>query len=121
VVDVSAQSCSITSTRPDGLDTPSEVIINGTENVKIGCRCVDENNSPPHRVRWFDPGMNRVVGQGNAGPGNPYCSNNNNLGRSNLFIPIFSASTSGVYTCGDNLEYGDIMTMLTINLQLGKD
>jgi len=119
VVDVSAQfNCTITS---DDLDLSDGVIVNGMENVMIECRCKDEDGNAPNRVRWFDPSMNRVLGQNSAGPGNPYSNSNNNKGRSTLFIPTFNNFTSGVYTCGDSLEYDDITTMLTINLQLGKD
>jgi len=118
VVDVSAQSCTITPRNPDNLDPSGGVIVNGMENVMIECRCVDGNGNAPRRVRWFDPSMSRVTGQTS---GNPYSNNNNNNGRSTLVIPTFSDSTSGIYTCGNNNNYADITTMLAINLQLGKD
>ena len=121
MVDVSAQSCTITPTSPDDLDPTGGVLDNGTVNVTIECRCVDGNGDPPAKVRWFDPNMNRVPGGRNAVPGDPYSDNDNANGHSTLIISTFSGSTSGLYTCGDNNEYAAITTMPTINLLLGKD
>ena len=54
VDDVSAhdQICTITPTSPDGLGDPTDgVIVNGTVNVMIECRCINENGDPPQRTR----------------------------------------------------------------------
>ena len=118
VVDVSAQSCTITSTSLG--DLTGGVIANGTTNVMIECRCMEENGNPL-RARWFNPDNVKVPRQQIVGPNDPYREQSDNIGSATLFIPIFSDSTSGVYTCGDNANYNAISTSVTINLQLGKD
>jgi len=118
VVDVSAQSCTITSTSPG--DLTGGVIADGTINVTIECRCMEENGDPL-RARWFDPNNVRIPLQWAAGPNYPYRENDDTIGNVTLFIPTFSDFTSGVYTCGDSANYNAISTSVTINLQLGKD
>jgi len=118
VVDVSAQSCTITSTSPG--DLTGGVIANGTTNVMIECRCMEENGDPL-RARWFNPDNVRIPVRWIVGPNDPYREHDDNIGSATLFIPTFSASTSGVYTCGDNVNYRDITINVTISLQLGKD
>ena len=118
VIDVSAQSCTITSTSPG--DLTGGVIADGTTNVIIECRCVDENGDPL-RTRWFNPDNVRIPTQRTVGPNEPYRESDDYIGNATLFIPTFSDSTSGVYTCGDNVNYRDITISVTMNLQLGKD
>ena len=117
MVDVSSQSCTITPTSPDGLDPTGGAIVNGTVNVMIECRCVDNDGSVPNRIRWFDPTNTRVRG---ALFGGPYIIvNNNDAGRPTmLVIPTFSDSTSGVYTCGTGHSYPP-GAMVTISLTIG--
>ena len=118
VVDVSSQSCTITPTSPDGLDPTGGVIVNGTVNVMIECRCVNNDGSLPSRVRWFDPNMARLRGVGGTPDGDPYIIANNYVRPATLVIPTFSYSTSGVYTCGTGISYPP-PSMVTTNLTVG--
>ena len=119
MVDVSSQSCTITPESSDGLDPTGGVIVNGTVNVMIECRCVNNDSSLPNRIRWFDPTNRRLRGVTNTPDGDPYITANNNAGRpTTLVIPTFSDSTSGVYTCGIGTSYPP-GAMVTINLTIG--
>ena len=119
VVDVLSQSCTITPTSPDGLDPTSGAIVDGTVNVIIECRCVNNDGSLPNRIRWFDPSMARLRGAGSPAPGDPYIIANNNAGTpTTLVIPTFSDSTSGVYTCGTGNNYPPV-ARVTISLTIG--
>ena len=113
VVDVSAQSCTITPTSPDYLGPTGGVIPDGTPNVMVQCRCSDGG-----QVRWFLPNNTRVLIERNTPVGDPYFTNN----PSTLVIPTFSDSTSGIYTCGIGNTY-PATNNVTINLMLppGKD
>ena len=121
VADVSSQSCTITPTSPDGLDPTGVVIVDGTVNVMIECRCVNNDGNLPRRARWFDPNVARLRGFTVTPAGDPYIifNNNNTAGRSTtLVIPTFSYSTSGVHTCGIGTSYPP-GAMVTINLTIG--
>ena len=120
VVDVSSQSCTITPTSPDGLDPTGGVIVDGTVNVMIECRCVNNDGSLTIRMRWFNPTNTRVRGAGGTKDGDPYIiANGYNAGTpTTLVIPTFSYSTSGVYTCGTGNSYPP-GSMVTINLTIG--
>ena len=112
VVDVSAQSCTITPTSPDDLDPTGGVIVDGTVNVMIECRCGG-------RVRWFYRNTTRIVNQANTPPGDPFFIPAINL--ATLVIPIFNDTTDGIYTCGLGNTYPP-NDLATINLILpGKD
>ena len=119
VVNVSSQSCTITPKIPDGLDPTGGVIVNGTVNVIIECRCVNNDGSLANRMRWFDPTNTRVRGVSNTPDGDPYIiANYNNADRpTTLVIPTFSDSTSGVYTCGIENNYPPPL-MVTIYLAI---
>ena len=113
MVDVSAQNCTITSTSPG--DLTGGVIADGATNVMIECRCMSK------RARWFNPDNFGIPIQRTVRPNEPYCESNDTIGSATLVIPTFSASISGVYTCGDGTNYNEITISVTINLQLGKD
>ena len=116
VVDVSSQSCTITPTSPDGLNPSGGVIVDGTVNVMIECRCVDKNGYVPRRIRWFDPSNERLLPESHVPDGDPYFIRNINR-HTILVIPTFSYSTSGVYTCGIDNNYPPLGAV-TINLML---
>ena len=121
MVDVSSRSCTITPTSPDGLDPTGGVIVDGTVNVMIECRCVNNDGSLSNKITWFDPTNTRLTYlEITPDDDDPYIiANNNNAGRSTtLVIPTFSDSTSGVYTCGIGRRYPSY-TMVTINLTVG--
>ena len=110
MVDVSSQSCTITPTSPDGLDPTGGVIVNGTVNVTIECRCTRRT------TRWFDPSNETLFAERRTPDGDPYfVSNSNKFGT--LVIPTFNDSTSGVYTCGIGTNYPPT-GVVTINLML---
>jgi len=116
VVDVSAQiSCTVIPTSPDGLDTTGGIIVDGTANVMIECRCVDENGDPLRRIRWFNPNNIRLLNRPNTPVGDPYFIPMDT--HVILVIPTFSNSTSGVYTCGTGINYPP-PNDVTINLML---
>jgi len=49
VVNVSAQgSCTVTPTNPITLTAAGGVLVDGTQNVMIECRCVDGSNAAYH-------------------------------------------------------------------------
>ena len=102
VADVSSQICTITPTSPDGLDPTGGVIVDGTVNVMVECRCLVGDDDVPRTIRWFGPNMMTIFTQSNATDGDPYIiPNNHSAGTpTTLVIPTFSYSTSGVYTCG---------------------
>ena len=115
MVDVSAQSCTINPTSPDGLDPTGGVLGDGTTNVMIECTCVDENGDTPHRIRWFGPNMKRLFTERHTLPSDPYFINGHRV--VTLVIPTFSNSTSGAYACGIDIDYPP-PGMVTINLML---
>ena len=100
MVDVSAQSCTITPINPTTLTAAGGVLANGTENVTIRCN----NCGTLERVKWYDPDGNRLVDPVNSNgyiPGTPHFSRVN--GTDNdivLVIPTFNDSYDGIYTCG---------------------
>ena len=117
VVGVSPHSCTITLTSPDHLDPTGGVLADGTENVMIECRCVDENGDVPQRIRWFDPKTARIPFQTNALLGDPYLIHSSYGKAATLVIPTFTYSTNGSYTCGIN-DYYPPYGNVTINLML---
>ena len=122
MVDVSGQSCTISST-PDGVNADGGEIANGTENLMIKCTCETKSGGTPQRTRWFYPNTTRILGSGGTPPCDPYFSSSRNSGMATLFIPTFSNFTSGTYTCGINNDHPP-PGMVTINLILlpsGKD
>ena len=115
VVDVSSQSCTITPTSPDGLDRAGGAVVDGTANVTIECRCVDNDGNLLNRMRWYYPG-NQRIGR-NPPAGDPFIILNTNKRPTILVIPTFSDSTSGVYTCGSGNNNPTVV--VTINLTIG--
>ena len=117
MVDLSSQSCTITPTSPDGLDPTGGVIVDGTANVTIECRCVNNDSYLLSRMRWYNP-SNERIGR-NPPAGDPFIIINNNKRPTTLVIPTFSNSTSGVYTCGSGNSYPPPV-MVTIYLTIDK-
>ena len=102
VVDVSAQSCTITPLNPTTLTATGGVLVSGTTNVRIQCVCTVTGDQ---RVRWYDINTNFINGQSNPNyvVGSPYYIRNNPNGGDNdvtLVIPTFNDSYDGTYNCG---------------------
>ena len=102
MVDVSAQSCTITPLNPTTLTATGGALPNGTTDVRIQCVCPVTGSQ---RVRWFDINTNFIIGQSNANyvAGSPYYIRNNPNGADNdvtLVIPTFTDSYDGTYNCG---------------------
>ena len=90
--------------------------------MMIECGCVDEIGDIPHRIRWFDPNMMRLMSQTRTSPGDPYHITSGGSAVATLVIPTFSDSTSGIYTCGIGTEYPPPgYTTINLILSPGKD
>ena len=101
VVNVSAQgSCTVTPTSPITLTAAGGVLVDGTQNVMIECRCVDGSNVALSPVRWFHPNNMRISSQSNTPTGAPYYISSDSSRLATLVIPTFNDSYDGTYTCG---------------------
>ena len=102
VVNVSAQSCTITPLNPTTLTTTGGALVSGTTNVRIQCVCAVTNDD--QRVRWFDINTIFLYRDVNANyvADSPYYIPNSPNGRTNvtLVIPTFTDSYDGTYNCG---------------------
>ena len=108
MVNVSAQGgCTITPINPTTLTTAGGVLASGTENVTIRCNnCIDDGDTLS-RVRWYDPGRNRLPRPVNNAyvPGAPHYRRVNNANNDIiLVIPTFNDSYDGMYTCGERVD-----------------
>ena len=99
VVDVSAQSCTITPLNPTTLTATGGEVVNGTVNVMIQCVC---SVTGDHRVRWFDINKKFLfqTSHPNYVDGSPYSIANNFRTNITLVIPTFTDSYDGTYNCG---------------------
>ena len=99
VVDVSAQSCTITPLNPTTLTATGGALPNGTMNVMIQCVCTATDFLT---VRWYDINGNIVVEEYNQHyvAGSPYllAISDKNV---TLVIPTFNNSYDGTYHCGN--------------------
>ena len=123
MVDVSAQSCTITPLNPSTLTATGGAINYGTMNVRIRCWCraVDV-------VRWYDPAGTRLVSARNPAEFNanvPHFTreggdSGNNVDNTNiiLVIPTFNDSYDGRYTCGRNVADRTALTPPTADVTL---
>ena len=102
VVDVSAQSCTITPLNPTTLPATGGALVNGTTDVRIQCVCPVTNDD--QRVRWYDSNTNFLNRNthGSYVPGTPYYtpSTTNPNKDVTLVIPTFTDSYDGTYNCG---------------------
>ena len=111
VVDVSAQSqCTITPINPNTLTIAGGVLSSGTVNVMIRCNnCTDGDGTVLSRVRWYDPGGNKLLRPRNNYyvHGTPHFTKVNNTDNDIiLVIPTFNDSYDGIYTCGERVTKG---------------
>ena len=101
MVDVSAQSCTITPLNPTTLTAAGGALVSGTTDVRIQCVCTGSFSG---NVRWFDINTNFVVQSAHPRyvAGSPYFILNDPNGATNvtLVIPTFNDSYDGTYNCG---------------------
>ena len=101
VVDVSAQSCTITPLNPTTLTATGGALVSGTVNVTIQCVCTVTGDD--QRVRWYDINTQFLVRFGRSGhvAGSPYYMPNADPNTDvTLVIPTFTDSYDGTYNCG---------------------
>jgi len=121
VVDVSARgSCTVTPTSPNNLTAAGGVLVDGTQNVVIKCKCVDDNGARLRKIRWFFPDTTIVAKQTDAPAGAPYRMRNNRKKIHTLVIPTFNDSYAGTYTCGVSEDNPNPLTTITLTLQSEK-
>ena len=96
VVDVSAQSCTITPRNPTTLTATGGVLVNGTVDVRIQCVCTTTI------ARWYDPSLTVIATQTHPDhvAGSPYVIRESNNMDITLVIPTFTDSYNGTYYCG---------------------
>ena len=104
VVDVSAQSCTITPLNPTTLTATGGVLVSGTTDVRIQCFCtVTDNNQ---MVRWYDVNTEFLTQSSHERyvDGSPYFIFGATIGNVILVIPTFNDSDcydiDGTYNCG---------------------
>ena len=104
VVDVSAQSCTVTPLNPITLTATVVALPNGTMNVMIQCNCTNDDGTVVRTVRWYDPAGTRLISEDN----NEFDANVPHFTRVDgsdthviLVIPTFNDSYDGTYTCGN--------------------
>ena len=121
VVDVSAQSCTITPLNPTTLTATGGALVSGTADVRIQCVCpVTDNNQ---RVRWYDISgdfVNRDTHMTYV-TGTPYYIPNSPNGATDvtLVIPTFTDSYDGTYNCGirvTNTEFTSPSAAITLTI-----
>ena len=116
VVDVSAQSCTITPLNPTTLTATGGALVSGTTDVRIQCVCIVSTGS----VRWYDINtmfVNRDTHEDYVA-GSPYYMLNSRTNVT-LVIPIFNDSYDGTYNCGirvSNTEFNDPSAAVTLTI-----
>ena len=128
MVDVSAQSCTITPLNPSTLTATGGAINYGTTNVRIRCRCTESDGTAVSIVRWYDPAGTRLVSARNPAEFNanvPYFTrvggdSGNIVDNTNiiLVIPTFNDTYAGTYTCGRNAADRTALTPPTADVTL---
>ena len=121
MVDISAQSCTITPLNPTTLTATGGALVSGTINVMIQCVCPVTGDQ---RVRWYDINTNFVFGSTNPNyvAGSPYFIRNNPNGADNdvtLVISTFNDSYDGTYNCGirvNNTEFTSPSAAVTLTI-----
>ena len=98
MVDVSAQSCTITPLNPTTLTATGGALVNGTTDVRIQCVCTGNFNG---NVRWYDINTEFVIQSSHSRyvDSSPYfvLSTARDV---TLVIPTFNDSYDGTYNCG---------------------
>ena len=128
MVDVSAQSCTITPMNPNTLTTTGGAIANGTSNVTIRCSCTESDGTAVQTVRWYDDTGSRLLSPRFTAMFNPnvpyYTRVNGDFGNSIdntdiiLVIPTFNDSYDGMYTCGREAASRSALTPPTADVTL---
>ena len=121
MVDVSAQSCTISPLNPTTLTATGGAVVSGTTDVRIQCVCPVTNND--QRVRWFDINTNFVSNSASSSyvAGTPYYILNSPNGATDvtLVIPTFNDSYDGTYNCGirvSNTEFTSPSAAVTLTI-----
>ena len=122
MVDVSAQSCTITPLNPTTLTATGGALVSGTTDVRIQCVCTVTNDD--QRVRWYDINGNFLVQSTHPTEyvaGSPYFIPNNPNGNTDvtLVIPTFNDSYDGTYNCGihvSDTEFTSPSTAVTLTI-----
>ena len=118
VVDVSAQSCTITPLNPTTLNATGGALVSGTTDVRIQCVCTVTNND--QRVRWYDINGNfltRSVSTNYVAGTPTYILNTQT--NVTLVIPTFNDSYDGTYNCGifvSNTEFTSPSDAVTLTI-----
>ena len=123
MVDVSAQSCTVTPLSPTTLTATGGALPSGTMNVRIQCNCAERNGGAVDVVRWYDPAGTRLVSSRNTGKfdGNVPHFTRVNVGNDRnvvLVIPTFNDSYDGRYICGRDAADRSALTPPTANVTL---
>ena len=104
VVDVSAQSCTITPLNPTTLTATGGAVVSGTTDVRIQCTCYVTNSN--RNLRWYDVNTNFLVQKTHPTKyvyGSPYFilgATISNVQNVTLVIPTFNDPYDGTYICG---------------------
>ena len=116
VVDVSAQSCTITPLNPTTLTATGGAVVSGTADVRIQCVCTGTRDP----VRWYDINgnfLNRVTHEDYVA-GSPYYMLNSRTNVT-LVIPAFNNSYDGTYNCGirvSSTEFAEPSAAVTLTI-----
>ena len=131
MVDVSAQSCTITPMNPITLTTTGGAITYGTRNVTIRCSCTESDGTAVQLVRWYNPTGTRLLSPRfttKFNPNIPYFTRvNGDFGDPVdntdiiLVIPTFNDSYDGMYTCGREADNRAALTPPTADVTLTID
>ena len=127
MVNVSAQGgqCIVTPLRPNTLTTSGGAIVSGTTDVRIQCNCTD-GGGVVLNARWYDPDGTRLVSDAvyDFDATVPHFEFITGVPRNIiLVIPTFTASYTGLYTCGRNFHSRnaiDLPPTATIDLTICK-
>ena len=110
MVDVSAQSCTITPLNPTTLTATGGALVSGTMNVMILCNCTNHDGTVLKTVRWYDPAGTRLVSEDS----NRFDASTPHFTKVDsgdthviLVIPIFTNSYDGTYKCGNRKGESD--------------
>ena len=121
MVDVSAQSCTITPLNPTTLTATGGAIVSGTTDVRIQCVCTVTGDD--QRVRWYDINGNFLNQNTHMDyvAGSPYYIPNSPNGAIDvtLVIPTFTDSYDGTYNCGifvNNTEFTSPSAAVTLTI-----
>ena len=121
VVDVSAQSCTITPLNPTTLTATGGALVSGTTDVRIQCTCAVTMGN----IRWYDINANFLVQLTHLTEyvdGSPYFilgATIGNVQNVTLVIPTFNDFYDGTYNCGifvSNTEFTSPSAAVTLTI-----